>query len=199
MKLDFNFGHPAPLKKHIKDPVTTEEIEAIEEPDNTVEELLPVEVPTENQIQTYVEKDNLRIRFPGDIFRFSTGMSHMIQQSKEYLIDLGKFLDKNTQYWQNATVVGHTDRRGPKGRERVVNQELSEARAKTVRNALVYAGVEANKINSEGKAFDEPVEGSGDNPAGWKLNRRVELTLFGVSAPQDVQKQIDALDRKYKY
>lgn len=140
------------------------------------------------------------IRFPGDRFQFATGMSHIgSSQTREYVRELGEFFARNDSTWERISIVGHTDRRGPKGRERAVNMELSEARARTVYNAMVAAGVNASKMRYEGRAFDEPVPGAPDNAAGWKLNRRVAITVEGVRAPQQIIEQINDLNRKYGY
>lgn len=140
------------------------------------------------------------IRFPGDRFQFATGMSHIgSSQTRLYIRELGEFFARNDTAWEKISIVGHTDRRGPKGRERVVNLELSEARARTVYNAFVGAGVNAAKLRYEGRAFDEPVPGAPDNETGWKLNRRVEFTVEGVRAPEQILDQINELNRKYGY
>lgn len=173
-----------------------------------VEENLP---PLEEEIQTEEFEDPeavtakatgnaVLIRFPGDRFRFATGMSHIgSSQTREYIRELGEFFARNDDTWEKVSVVGHTDRRGPKGREREINIELSEARARTVYNAMVAAGMNPAKMRSEGRAFDQPVPGAPDNAAGWRLNRRVEFTVEGVRAPERIIEQINELNRKYGY
>ncbi len=138
------------------------------------------------------------IRLPSDSFRFASGMSHIgSAQSREYLKSLGALLSENDQTFQTLTIVGHTDKRGPAGREREVNMELSEARAKSVYEALIAGGVRAEKLRYEGKAFDEPVEGAPDNSKGWKLNRRVELNLEAVSNSDLLVDGINQLNKKF--
>ncbi len=140
------------------------------------------------------------VRFPGDRFQFATGMSHIgSKATREYIRELGEFMARNDKIWEKMSIVGHTDRRGPKGRERAVNMELSEARARTVFNTMVAAGSNPAKMRYEGKAFDQPVAGAGDDEMGWKLNRRVELKYSGVRAPQKILQQINQLNAKYGY
>jgi flagellar motor protein MotB len=144
------------------------------------------------------EKKSIVVQLPSDSFQFSTGMSHIGSlKSKEYLKSLGSFLADNEQSFQELVIVGHTDKRGPAGREREVNLELSEARAKSVYEALLSGGAKAEKLRYEGKAFDEPVEGALDNPKGWRLNRRVELNLEVISDQDSLVQGINDLNKKF--
>jgi flagellar motor protein MotB len=168
------------------------------------EVLAPVEeevlAPDPDAVTAQATGNAVLIRFPGDRFQFATGMSHIgSAQTRLYIRELGEFFARNDTAWEKISVVGHTDRRGPKGRERVINLELSEARARTVYNAFVGAGVNPTKLRYEGRAFDEPVPGAPDNAAGWKLNRRVEFTVEGVRAPEQILDQINQLNAKYGY
>lgn len=56
------------------------------------------------------------------------------------------------------------------------NQGLSEARAKTIADMLVAAGVPAGLVTSEGKAATEPIADNGTRE-GRARNRRVEIIL----------------------
>lgn len=72
----------------------------------------------------------------------------------------------------SVRLIGHTDRRGPDA----YNQRLSERRAEAVRQALVQQGIEANRIETEGRGFHEPAaEGTGFEV--HRQNRRVELVI----------------------
>lgn len=147
---------------------------------------------------TVSDEKSVVIQLPSDSFRFASGMSHIgSSQSRDYLKNLGAFLAENDQSFQGLTIVGHTDKRGPAGREREVNMELSEARAKSVYEVLIAGGASADKLRYEGKAFDEPVEGAPDNSKGWKLNRRVELNLQAVSNSELLIDGINQLKKKF--
>ena len=89
-------------------------------------------------------------------------------------------LDEIVNRWNGkppatVTVVGHTDSVA----DDAYNQTLSEQRAKAVTEALTSNGVTAS-IESVGYGETKPVapnenpDGS-DNPAGRRLNRRVEV------------------------
>jgi peptidoglycan-associated lipoprotein len=63
-------------------------------------------------------------------------------------------------------IVGHTDRVG----SLEYNQRLSEARARSVRDALIARGIAADRLIIQGRSFLQPLD-----PANRDLNRRVEF------------------------
>lgn len=67
-------------------------------------------------------------------------------------------------------VEGHTDSDG----DAAVNQKLSEARAKAVRELLINAGIQSDRLTSKGHGESSPVSGN-DSPEGKAQNRRVEF------------------------
>ena len=79
---------------------------------------------------------------------------------------------------QRISVEGHTDAIGGDA----YNQTLSERRAASVAQALVYQGVDSTRLSTHGYGEKYPVapnihtDGS-DNPAGRKKNRRVEVVI----------------------
>ncbi|GAA5003511.1 OmpA family protein [Pseudoluteimonas lycopersici] len=68
------------------------------------------------------------------------------------------------------SIEGHTDNTGTAAH----NQELSAARAASVRDALVALGVDASRLTSKGFGQDKPVADNGTE-SGRAQNRRVEL------------------------
>ncbi|MHB8734967.1 MAG: OmpA family protein [Terriglobales bacterium] len=71
-------------------------------------------------------------------------------------------------------VEGHTDSVGTD----LLNQELSQKRADTVRAYLIAQGIAPDGITSQGFGKANPVA-SNDTAAGRQLNRRVELIISG--------------------
>ncbi|MBT0962012.1 OmpA family protein [Denitromonas iodatirespirans] len=70
-------------------------------------------------------------------------------------------------------IVGHTDSTGREG----YNMQLSRARAKAVRTALIdRSGVAPARLDAEGRGESEPVADN-DTAEGRARNRRVELFL----------------------
>ena len=70
----------------------------------------------------------------------------------------------------NFTVVGHTDNKGSD----VYNQDLSERRAKVVKDYLLSNGVSSSSFHSVGKGENSPVT-SNDTSEGRAKNRRVDV------------------------
>jgi outer membrane protein OmpA-like peptidoglycan-associated protein len=88
------------------------------------------------------------------------------------------YLDKiatliNTKSTKPVAVEGHTDNVGTLP----ANQQISEARAKVVRDALQARGVPAERLKAEGFAFQRPVV-SNSNEEGRALNRRVDIIIL---------------------
>jgi flagellar motor protein MotB len=192
-------SEPMPLKEELNEnPIEQNNGPSTETPFLQNLESQSSQLPAEARSAVNEERSSVVVSLPSDSFRFASGMSHIgSSQSREYLKNLGAFLSENDQAFQRLVIVGHTDKRGPAGREREVNMELSEARAKSVFEALVAGGAKAEKLRYEGKAFDAPVEGAPDNPKGWKLNRRVELNLEGVSNSESLVEGINQLNEKF--
>jgi outer membrane protein OmpA-like peptidoglycan-associated protein len=67
-------------------------------------------------------------------------------------------------------VVGHTDDQG----KRDANQKLSEARAKAVADFLISQGINASRLDYEGRGPDQPIA-SNNTAAGRAKNRRIEF------------------------
>ena len=71
--------------------------------------------------------------------------------------------------------VGHTDSVGSDA----YNQKLSVRRAEAVKAYLVSAGIEANRVYTEGKGKKQPVADN-KSAAGRAQNRRVEIEVVGT-------------------
>lgn len=79
----------------------------------------------------------------------------------------------NTKTIKNVVLEGHTDNVGNSS----LNQDLSEARARSVRDALQAQGVDAKRLTTTGFAFNRPVA-SNATEDGRKVNRRVEVVIL---------------------
>lgn len=90
---------------------------------------------------------------------------------------IAKVIVDNIEFIGGVRVVGHTDsipvqRSNPFAS----NQGLSEARARSIADALVAAGVPADIVTSEGRAAREPIA-SNATREGRARNRRVEIVI----------------------
>jgi len=74
--------------------------------------------------------------------------------------------------WKKLHIVAHVEKAG----RPIDAKRLTEARAKTVADALVARGVPAAWIETAGKGFDEPLM-PGASPRARQANRRVELLV----------------------
>jgi outer membrane protein OmpA-like peptidoglycan-associated protein len=72
----------------------------------------------------------------------------------------------------DVTIIGHTDNVG----SRTVNQRLSEQRAQSVASVLQQGGVPAWRLQTVGRAFDQPIA-TNATAEGRAQNRRVEIVI----------------------
>jgi len=76
--------------------------------------------------------------------------------------------------WDVVIVVGHTDHTGT----HAYNQGLSERRAASVKTYLVGRGMDASRIQAEGRGKTQPIA-SNATREGRAQNRRVEIEIVG--------------------
>ncbi len=72
-------------------------------------------------------------------------------------------------------ILGHTDSDGDTDQNRV----LSEARANAVRDTLIGAGIDGNRLTAIGYGETRPVTGN-DTPEGRAANRRIEFRVVRI-------------------
>jgi outer membrane protein OmpA-like peptidoglycan-associated protein len=101
---------------------------------------------------------------------FDVGSAALKIQSQETLAQMGDVMNQYPD--SDIHVKGHTD---SKGSEKY-NQELSERRAKTVKNYLIDMGVSGQRITAIGFGETMPVA-SNDAPEGKQKNIRVEIEI----------------------
>ncbi|HUX97255.1 MAG TPA: OmpA family protein [Bacteroidales bacterium] len=99
---------------------------------------------------------------------FDTGKSIIRDDSRPIIEQIAQMLKENPGL--RLSVEGHTDNVG----NQLSNQALSEERSKSVVNALVDQGIEADRLSNSGYGQDKPIA---DNTTeeGRAKNRRVEL------------------------
>ena len=113
--------------------------------------------------------EGIKVTFDNGIL-FGFNSSKLDNEAKASLDKFASSLINNPQ--TDVQIYGHTDNVGT----RAANEKVSNARATEVRNYLTNAGVPANRLSSQGLAFDYPVA-SNDTEAGRAQNRRVEIYI----------------------
>lgn len=93
------------------------------------------------------------------------------EQSGAYINRIAELLTNKTT--KDIELEGHTDNVGAAA----ANQSLSEARAKSVRDALIKQGIKAERLKIVGMSFNRPIA-SNATEEGRKLNRRVEVLIL---------------------
>ncbi|MDB4964942.1 MAG: hypothetical protein JWN44_631 [Myxococcales bacterium] len=101
---------------------------------------------------------------------FASGTADLLPAARTRLDEVAQAL--KTEHGSRFTVEGFTDSRGPATR----NQQLSEARANSVRDYLISQGVDEDHMRAVGRGEDEPVA-SNATPDGRANNRRVEIII----------------------
>jgi outer membrane protein OmpA-like peptidoglycan-associated protein len=113
----------------------------------------------------------VQIPLPNTVL-FQFGKADLNMAAAEPYLDKIAMLLK-TKSSKPVAVEGHTDNVGTL----TANQQISEARAKVVRDALQARGVPAERLKAEGFAFQRPVV-SNSNEEGRALNRRVDIIIL---------------------
>jgi outer membrane protein OmpA-like peptidoglycan-associated protein len=101
---------------------------------------------------------------------FATGKSELLPIAKQKIDEVAKAL--KDQGYKGLLVEGHTDSQGSASK----NQELSQARADSVRVQLISNGIPADKIRAQGLGSNRPVADN-NTAEGRANNRRVEIVV----------------------
>jgi outer membrane protein OmpA-like peptidoglycan-associated protein len=111
------------------------------------------------------------VQLPSDVF-FDSGQATLKQTSKASLDKVVSAL-KSTKYAsKKIRVDGHTDSTPIRVSNWKSNQELSEARAATVKDYLTSKGIPASRITTKGWGDTKP------RSSDLSKNRRVEIVLL---------------------
>ncbi len=103
---------------------------------------------------------------------FETDKYQLLPESFQELDKLVRILKKNPGI--RIEIHGHTDSEGGLAH----NIELSNMRAKTVREYLESSGIPSNRLSTQGHGYEKPVADN-TTAAGRQQNRRVEFLIRG--------------------
>ena len=98
--------------------------------------------------------------------QFVQGKAELSEDAKFVLHDLAQEMLKFPEV--KLRIVGHTSAEG----DPVLNQKLSEARAQAAVDFLISRGVDASRLEAEGKGSSEPLD-----PNNLEVNRRTEFII----------------------
>lgn len=101
---------------------------------------------------------------------FSLGETKLTSTEEAYVRHLAELMRTHQQY--SLTIIGHTCTTGGK----LLNERISFERAETVKAVFVQQGVDAGRITTVGKDYQEPVA-SNETEEGRIKNRRVEIRV----------------------
>jgi outer membrane protein OmpA-like peptidoglycan-associated protein len=107
---------------------------------------------------------------------FAVGQSALSPRARD---EVGRIAAVLAQYPEHRiSVEGHTDSTG----SLALNQRLSEARANSVRAALVASGIDPTRVGMVGHGPNLPIADNA-TAAGRAENRRVEIVILGARRP----------------
>ena len=102
---------------------------------------------------------------------FATDKTNILSESETELENLYRFLTDNPKV--RIKIIGHTDNVGSVSH----NQRLSEGRANSVRQSMINRGIDASRIEIEGRGSTDPIT-TNDTVEGRAKNRRVEFIVL---------------------
>jgi outer membrane protein OmpA-like peptidoglycan-associated protein len=111
----------------------------------------------------------------GDVL-FDTGRAELKPGAGRKLDQLAQFLMEHPE--RRVQIDGFTDSVGTDS----YNEALSQRRADAVKSALLFRGIDAARVSTEGYGKAYPVANNTDS-GGRQLNRRVEVVIGNSNAP----------------
>lgn len=130
-----------------------------------------VKVVEKVQLAQLTKEEQAIVKTAFDNLEFESGKGVIATKSLSSLDTLAQVLMKKQEF--KLSVSGHTDNVG----KPAINQKLSEARAKAIKEYLVSKGIAAERIFTEGFGSTRAVAPN-TTPAGRQKNRRVELKII---------------------
>ena len=124
------------------------------------------------QVKRDKDANTLQLILPGNI-TFDSSKASVKDDFKKVLDSIAKVTGKYKK--TKLQIIGYTDNTGKYD----MNMGLSRDRANSVRDYLVFKGVAANRMLTDGRGPENPV-GDNKTPAGRESNRRVEISFMEI-------------------
>lgn len=103
---------------------------------------------------------------------FENNSAKILENSKEKVLAFAKYLNDNKGF--DAIIEGHASKEGRSSAQ--YNTVLSQKRADAVKQLIIDNGVEASRLQSVGKGYNEPVADN-STAEGQAKNRRIQAIL----------------------
>lgn len=132
----------------------------------------------EEEAQIFRQGQDMIIRLTGLSFAFDS--AKIPNKAKPLLDTIGNRIKRMGN--KLVQISGHTDSIG----DADYNQRLSEKRANSVKQYLVdEVGLNSNNISAIGFGYNQPITDN-ESMAARRENRRIDITIFGVEAGQEL-------------
>lgn len=135
----------------------------------------------------------VKVELTKNFINFKTNSDQLDDYSKSILKEIATFLQNNQRSWWSIQISGHTDNVGTAD----YNKDLSERRAKTVRQVFIQNDISKNRIYSAGFGEEIPIATNDTNEGRYK-NRRVEIEFLGRTDVDKIQNFLDDLLKRKK-
>lgn len=126
------------------------------------------------QLEVVVRKGRMIVELPAEVM-FASGSAELSDAGNMALMKLAVSLEQFPD--RQFMVAGHTDNVPLKSAQYRSNRELSTARAVTVTEFLIKAGLKPENLVAAGYGEHDPV-GSNKDAKGRQKNRRIEIVLL---------------------
>lgn len=124
---------------------------------------------SDSGVTVYRDGDQIHLYLPGNI-TFDSGSATVLPEFYPILQDVALVLNKYNK--TTLIISGHTDNTGPSS----LNQELSLARANSVKAKLLNLQIDLRRITTQGYGEFSPLHPN-TTQENKQANRRVELTI----------------------
>ena len=132
-----------------------------------------------------LKEAEVRMELNPALIQFQTDDASLRPESSQFLMNLGQYLELNSQSFGSVEIGGHADQRGTYE----YNLKLSGRRAKSVMKALSNGGLSRQKMDARAYSFSRPIDAANTERA-WAKNRRVELIFRSVKKPQQFERTL---------